>query len=269
MRKIIAFLIAVSSFFVLSLSAEASVQEKIVGDYKAVICDLDDSLSDNDETTSLYSLIPAVDRAKINVGVVFTNDVEGKYAAEYAAEVYNETFGENTDGVLLLINNDSYFNWIHTSGIAINMYLEHDDEMMSNFSEYFTNRLYSDIITSFSDDLIRYADEYYEINGEAITEAYEPVISSEEKGVYTVSIGNNIALLHDLDNSLTEDEESTLINIIVETADRIDSSVAVVITDDIGYDKSDYGVMEFADVYYENYCGMNTDGILLLINNDN
>ena len=46
-------------------------------------------------------------------------------------------------------------------------------------------------------------------------------------------------------------------------------NICILITDDIGTDKSDYGVMDFADCYYDKYCGNYSDGILLLINNDN
>lgn len=89
-----------------------------------------------------------------------------------------------------------------------------------------------------------------------------------ENGIYTINVQENKALLHDLDNSLTIEEESELINEIINAVQYKNFSIAVVITDDIGSDKSDYGVMDFADVYYEDYCGMDTDGILLLLNND-
>ncbi len=92
--------------------------------------------------------------------------------------------------------------------------------------------------------------------------------SDIENGIYTIPCLENTVILHDLDDSLTRDEEAEVINNLCTTSKFIDASVAIVITDDIGSDKSDYGVMDYADVYYEKYCGMDTDGILLLLNND-
>lgn len=89
-----------------------------------------------------------------------------------------------------------------------------------------------------------------------------------ETGVYTFEVGDNISLLHDLDDSLTEDEEQGIVAVISSITKETGFNIAIVITDDIGLSKSDDAVMDFADVYYEKYCGMNTDGILLLLNND-
>lgn len=89
-----------------------------------------------------------------------------------------------------------------------------------------------------------------------------------EDGIYTFEVDDNIALLHDLDDSLTYDEEQELVSAIASTSKDTGYNIGVVITDDIGFNKSDYGVMDYADVYYEEYCGKNTDGILLLLNND-
>lgn len=45
-------------------------------------------------------------------------------------------------------------------------------------------------------------------------------------------------------------------------------NIVICITDDIGEPKTDSRTVEYADLMYEELCGINTDGILFLINND-
>lgn len=89
-----------------------------------------------------------------------------------------------------------------------------------------------------------------------------------ENGIYTEKVSGYFAVLHDLDDSLSEGEEDKLLDELKETVGDVNFSVCVVITDDVGSDKSDRAVTDYADVYYEEICGIDTDGILLLINND-
>ncbi len=89
-----------------------------------------------------------------------------------------------------------------------------------------------------------------------------------ESGIYTEEVSGYYAVLHDLDDSLSEGEEDKLLEELKETVGDVSFSICVVITDDVGSDKSDRAVIDYADVYYEEICGIDTDGILLLINND-
>lgn len=66
----------------------------------------------------------------------------------------------------------------------------------------------------------------------------------------------------------TKSQESTLLSEAQEVASKTGLNIVVYTTEDVGADKSDDGVMDFADVKYEQLCGINTDGVLLLINND-
>lgn len=100
------------------------------------------------------------------------------------------------------------------------------------------------------------------------SETVQEIYGEWENGINTEEIDGHVALLHDLDNSLSKDIEQNAMSYIVEAVEETGLSVCVVITDDIGPDKSDHEVVDYADVYYEKYCGRNTDGILLLINND-
>lgn len=65
-------------------------------------------------------------------------------------------------------------------------------------------------------------------------------------------------------------EESQRITLKAQNAVReTGMNIIIYVCDNVGGDKSDYGVMDHADVTYESICGKNTDGILLLINLDN
>lgn len=66
----------------------------------------------------------------------------------------------------------------------------------------------------------------------------------------------------------TKSQESTLLTQAENVAAKTGLNIVVYTTEDVGADKSDDGVMDFADLRYEELCGMNTDGVLLLINND-
>ncbi len=60
----------------------------------------------------------------------------------------------------------------------------------------------------------------------------------------------------------------TLVDRAQEFADKTGMNMVIYLTFDIGTNKSDSHVVEFADDAYEEYCGKNTDGVLLLINCD-
>lgn len=94
------------------------------------------------------------------------------------------------------------------------------------------------------------------------------IASAETSGCYDEQRNGWIAALHDLDGSLSESEESLLFSLICDTVDQVNFSVCVVYSSDIGSPKTDAQVIDYADLYCEALCGMNTDAILLLINND-
>ena len=52
------------------------------------------------------------------------------------------------------------------------------------------------------------------------------------------------------------------------TAEKTGLNIIIMTTDDVGSSKSDAAVVDMCDVKYEDICGMNTDGVLFLINLD-
>lgn len=91
---------------------------------------------------------------------------------------------------------------------------------------------------------------------------------AEPSGCYLENVSDNTAALYDLDGSLTETEESELFPIMTKLVRELGFSVCVVISDNIGESKTDAQVIDYADLFLESFCGINGDGILLLINND-
>ena len=77
-----------------------------------------------------------------------------------------------------------------------------------------------------------------------------------------------IVIVADDCECLSDSDEREVLLSAQTFADKTGFNVVILITDNVGYDKSDRGVIDYADVYYETLCGINTDGLLLLINND-
>ncbi|MCM1335816.1 MAG: TPM domain-containing protein [Bacteroides sp.] len=91
---------------------------------------------------------------------------------------------------------------------------------------------------------------------------------ADASGCYSEQRDGGIAALHDLDHSLTESEEGQLFSLLRDTVDRVGFSVCIVYSGDVGGANTDAQVMDYADLYCEALCGMDTDAILLLVNND-
>ena len=67
---------------------------------------------------------------------------------------------------------------------------------------------------------------------------------------------------------LTVEEITDITEAAEAFAQKSGFNIVICITDDIGQPKTDGQTVEYADLMYEELCGINTDGILLLINND-
>lgn len=86
--------------------------------------------------------------------------------------------------------------------------------------------------------------------------------------IFAVNSSADAWYLFDDANCLTETMRGAYELKLKETSEELGFPVAVLITDDIGSDKSDYGAMDYADVYQENKFGINADGIMLMISLD-
>lgn len=69
----------------------------------------------------------------INSAVVTANDLEGRSVHEYAAEAYEEIFGNGGNGLLLLINNDTNEDYLYKTG-ACSRFISENDESSAFYS---------------------------------------------------------------------------------------------------------------------------------------
>lgn len=74
--------------------------------------------------------------------------------------------------------------------------------------------------------------------------------------------------VYDYNSMLTEDEVQRINQLIDETSEKTKMNICVVINDGVlksPYDDSNYVYQDYADVFYEDLYGMNTDGVCLFI----
>jgi len=74
--------------------------------------------------------------------------------------------------------------------------------------------------------------------------------------------------LFDDADCLSETTRNSYNTKLKELSEELGFPVMVLITDDIGSNKSDYGAMDYADVYQEGIIGKNQNGIMLMISLD-
>lgn len=274
MRKLSALFICLATLFAFGsvsfAEAEPAMQEGqfITSDNgNMLLADNLELLSEIEEDYVKDNMAEAIAEKAISVGVVSTETIEQETADFYYSNIGDEDFA------VLLFNKDEYALYFY--GNAETEYAEDDDAFWMTES-YFDGDAYFAAALQFPLDI-----KYHTVTEYDYTETPEETtaVSSEfpenyfteiaNNGIHTASLENgHIALLHDLDDSLTTNEEAQVLTDLMNAVRDTDFNIGIVITDNIGDDKSDYGVMDFTDVYYEDYCGKDTDGVLLLINND-
>ena len=85
---------------------------------------------------------------------------------------------------------------------------------------------------------------------------------------FNVSADGQLGTVIDTGGYLTVEENRKVTLKAQQAAAKTEMNIIIYVCDNVGYDKSDNGVVDRADVMYENLCGIDTDGILLLINLD-
>ncbi len=93
--------------------------------------DYDDSINDSAESKINKEIMDVSEKNGINIAVVFTGDAQGKSSMDYADDFYDELFGVNTDGILMLVDHDNSNVWISTSGTVISSYDEKMSDLLS------------------------------------------------------------------------------------------------------------------------------------------
>ena len=113
-------------------------------------------LLDNSEEAALLSMLDEIsNRQELDVVVVTVNTLDGKTPMDYADDFYDYNgygFGENRDGVLLLVCMEDRDWWISTSGYGITVFTDAGIEYISEkFLPDLSDGNYADAFTTYAE----------------------------------------------------------------------------------------------------------------------
>ena len=113
-------------------------------------------LLDNSEEADLLSMLDEIsNRQELDVVVVTVNTLDGKTPMDYADDFYDYNgygFGENRDGVLLLVSMEDRDWWISTTGYGITVFTDAGIEYISEkFLPDLSDGNYADAFTTYAE----------------------------------------------------------------------------------------------------------------------
>ena len=113
-------------------------------------------LLDNSEEANLLSMLDEIsNRQELDVVVVTVNTLDGKTPMDYADDFYDYNgygFGENRDGVLLLVSMEDRDWWISTTGYGITVFTDAGKEYISEkFLPDLSDGNYADAFTTYAE----------------------------------------------------------------------------------------------------------------------
>ncbi len=119
MKKITAFI----SVLVISLTLfSVSVSAKRYDEGKVFVSDKESYLSNSEFDDIVDTAEKLSDKTGYNVGIIITDDIGSKSPVAFSDDAYMDVFTKNSDGFMILLNNDTYEDHISTAGNAILMY---------------------------------------------------------------------------------------------------------------------------------------------------
>ncbi len=260
-----------------------------------VIFDPFEHLEEDDISTINYALDVFAENTDIFTCIAITDNIgedQTKEAAqEYAKKLMTVYCGTKEHAILLLLNNVTGDDYIIGKGKG--QYYSQSTDFTEELLETWKSSRDSGSFVECALIFIAVADghkytmeqwwENVSQNGGEIptteessdeNELADPVDNAQKSDSgadltgEVISSPNGMAYIVDKNHHLTLDERNKLISQIEDYNDHTSLNMVISVCDDVGLDKSDEAVVDFADVMYEQYCGINTDGILLLINND-
>ncbi len=142
--------------FAVSVRAESVPSVYVIDDNQWISAEDTEAIT---ETAERFA-----EKSGFNIIICVCDDIgepkTDEHTVEYADNLYDGLCGINTDGILLLINNDTEYDYISTSGACINYYSDYRIEMI-------LNAVYDDIISrdfaSAAAAFLRIAEYYYDM----------------------------------------------------------------------------------------------------------
>ena len=100
--------------------------------HSALLVDDADLMTPGQEEAMLQRMKELVEQYGINIAIVTTRDLNGKSPEAYADDYYDDRFGINTDGFLLLRYKNEYDKYVHlsTSGVGISILTDYDIDLI-------------------------------------------------------------------------------------------------------------------------------------------
>ena len=127
----------------------------IILDIQTRVVDMAELLDDSEEASLLSKLDEISERQKLDVVVVTVNTLDGKTPMDYADDFYDYNgygFGEQHDGVLLLVSIEDRDWWISTSGYGITAFTDAGIEYISEkFLSDLSSGNYADAFTKYAE----------------------------------------------------------------------------------------------------------------------
>lgn len=172
MKKKLAVIIGCLACCLSVVTPVAAETEGFANEY-ARVQDMADLLTDEEEAELTAQLDEISERQQVDVIVATTDTLEGATVVEYADDLYDYCgygYGENADGLLLLISMEDRDWYITTCGYAITAFTDAGiayigGQMLSDLSEGYYAQAFS-VYAQYCDDFITQArnGEPYDVN---------------------------------------------------------------------------------------------------------
>lgn len=121
-EAISAYMYAAAQLIQPDSTPSSGAESTIILDTRERVVDMAELLSDSDKTALLSKLDEISERQKLDIVVLTVNTLDGKTPRDYADDFYDYNgygFGENKDGILLLVSMEDRDWWISTTGYGI------------------------------------------------------------------------------------------------------------------------------------------------------
>lgn len=151
MKKLSAFVLFL--FLLLSLSSSAFAYEYEAGDRTALVNDFADLIEYEDETTLNYKLEQISEAYECEVAVLTVNSTDGQDITAFADDYYDYNgfgFGENDDGIMLVVDMGAREFAMTTHGTAIDIFTDYNlAQLESEFVYYLSDGQYTTAFIAF------------------------------------------------------------------------------------------------------------------------
>lgn len=129
----------------------------------AIVLDYADVIGSNNAQSISAKAERVAEKTGFNIVIVSTKDIgtpkTDEQTVEYADSTYEQLCGINTDGILLLINCDTKYDYISTSGLCINYF---SDARIDSIFDYIWDDLVSGDYAGAASSFVSQVEYYYD-----------------------------------------------------------------------------------------------------------